>query len=252
MNCSLSSPFTGSVQVTSSPCSSPIAKRCKREASSSPLGEVFTYPRPVDARISALLQSRDPLMASFQTCMRMGQIIFDIWEAPEAYGQVQERHQSRQMFVNYVVGFVMRIGPSVVTLLHAFIYMLKLRINYREARGQSGCSHRIFVSAVFVAAKHCQDPRLLIEPDYDDWSYLSGIFEADQLQSMECELLTHLRGCLSVRFSDLETLIRQFFLDSADRVVPGAVDLISLICIEQGRLMKSIEPKDEDGICPSE
>ncbi len=252
MNCSLSSPLTGSVLNTSSPCSSPTAKRCKKEANTAPF-LAPSYSSPTDSRITALLQSKDPLMGTFQTTMRVGQIIFELWEGHYG-GDVKTKFQNRQRFVNYVVGFVMRIGPSVVTLLHGLIYTLRLRSSYPVARGQNGCAHRLFVVAMLVAAKHCQDPRLLIEPDYEDWSELSGIFDVEELQRMENEFLRFLNGRICVRLSDLETIISRFILDSSvvDRAVPGSIDLLSLICIERRQLSKTANSKDEDAACPEE
>jgi hypothetical protein len=191
-------------------------------------------------------------MATYDTTVRLGQIIFEVWEGGSGEG-VQARFQNRQLFVNYVLGFVMRIGPSLITLLHGLIYTLRLRSAFPQSRGQVGCAHRMFVVALLVAAKHCQDPRLLIEPDYADWSTLSGLFEVEELRNMEIEFILPLQRRLSCRLSDLETVISRCFLgDSTDRAVPGAVDLFSLVCIERKRLAKRCQRREGDAVCPCE
>lgn len=258
----LSSPLTGrSAPNSSSPVSSPVAKRFKYNNNnsnnscheSSPLSRVYEI--QTDSRIGQMIKSADPLMATFQTTMRVASIIHETWEP------LKDCPVQKQRFINYVVGFVMRIGPSAVTLLHGLLYTLRLREAYPKAIGESGCAHRLFVVSLLVAAKRCRDPRLLISPNYGDWSALSGVFGVEELKRMEREFVGFLKGKIDVHLGELESLIERYLLDSMriDRVVPGSLDLFAMVCIERRRLLSqkssNTSPSgaatdDKDATCP--
>lgn len=257
MNNLLSSPLTGkSVPSSSSPATSPVAKRFKysptsRSNENDALKQIYAGAAQTDSRITQMIQSTDPLMATFQTTMRVASIIHETWETATSV----DCGVQKQRFVNYVVGFVMRIGPSAVTLLHGLLYTLRLREAYPKATGESGCAHRLFVVSLLVAAKYCGDPRLLISPNYSEWSALSGVFGVEELKRMEREFLGFLKGNIGVQLGELESLIERYFLDSSrtDRAVPGSLDLFGMICIERRRLLsqkRQLKLKDSDATCP--
>lgn len=298
MNCSLSSPLTGSLPASSSsPCSSPLTKRPKRDplhaANSCEAINHQQQPQPsalpslTDGRVAAMLGSRQPLMPTFQTVMRVSQIIFALWEGrrhkshsndsdgnsssnsdsssdsspsnsnnPSSPRNSSCAYQRRLHFINYVLGFTMRSGPSAVTLLHALLYVLRLRSAYPEARGQTGCATRMFVVALLVAAKYCRDPHVQVPPSYANWSVLSGAFSPDELQNMEREFLLFIRGHVTVQLGELEWLIERYFVQSeqVDRAVPGSVDLFSMICCSERRKhAQDVQySKGNDAVCPSD
>jgi len=174
-------------------------------------------------------------MASFRATILVAETIFDHWEGDVVGVKCAELRSRKQQFANYVVGFVMRIGPSVVTLLHALQYTIRLRAIYLRARGEKGCAHRLFVVSLLVASKYLQDQQLLIKPSHATWSTLSGVFTASELQRMELEFVTFLRGNLYIGLSELDRCTEDIFFaddDEMGRAVPGSIDWLELISIK--------------------
>ena len=181
-------------------------------------------------------------MASFRATLQVADLIFTHWEISDPK---QSDHRARkQQFSNYVVGFVMRVGPSVATLLHALLYTLKLRSIYPRARGEQGCAHRLFVVSLLVASRYLNDRQLLIKPNHSTWSTLSGVFTAPELYRMEVEFVTFLRGKLYLGHLEMERNVEElFFADEGDMVmiVPGNVDWLDLISVKSKTLKAALD-----------
>ena len=174
-------------------------------------------------------------MASFRATVQVADLIFSRWESPSQEAAYRQR---KQHFANYVVGFVMRVGPSVATLLHGLLYCLKLRQIYPQARGEQGCAHRLFVVSLLVATRYLNDRQVLIKPNHTTWSTLSGVFTAPELERMEMEFVTFLRGKLFIGLFEMEKSVEDFFLGilgdchlDLGCVVPGAVDWLELVSV---------------------
>lgn len=172
-------------------------------------------------------------MASFKATQQIAEIIFRSWEISDPK---QPEHRARkQQFSNYVVGFVMRVGPSVATLLHALLYTLKLRSIYPRARGEQGCAHRLFVVSLLVAARYLNDRQLLIKPSHSTWSTLSGVFTSPELYRMEVEFVTFLRGKLYFGHVEMERNVEELFFEDDEEmgmIVPGSIDWLELISVK--------------------
>ena len=234
-------------------CSSPIFKRTKLDVQPEVLASVTSYcPSPVNLveiyrnsqrceEIDRRLKLQQWRMGSFRATVKVADIIFTSWEASDN----PDYRARRQQFSNYVVGFVMRVGPSVVTLLHALLYTLKLRAIYPRARGEQGCSHRLFVIALFVSTRYFQDKHVLIKPTHTTWSSLSGVFGAPELHRMELEFVTFLRGKLFIGLDEIERCVEEMIHGAGEdggevfNAVPGSVDWFELI---------SVKSKEHEGI----
>lgn len=188
-------------------------------------------------------------MASFRATLKVADLIFSNWEVSDPK---QPDHRARkQQFCNYVVGFVMRVGPSVATLLHALLYTLKLRSIYPRARGEQGCAHRLFVVSLLVAARYLGDKQLLIKPSHSTWSTLSGVFTAQELYRMEVEFVTFLRGKLHVGHLEMERSVEElFFEDDGEMgsVVPGSIDWLELISVKSKSPVVNPDPTDDSQV----
>lgn len=178
-------------------------------------------------------------MASFRATVQVADLIFTRWETASSDALYRQR---KQHFANYVVGFVMRVGPSVATLLHALLYCLRLRQIYPQARGEQGCAHRLFVVSLLVATRYLNDRHVLIRPNHATWSTLSGVFTAPELERMEMEFVTFLRGKLFVGLPEMERSVEDFFLGilsdnhtDLECIVPGAVDWLELISVSNAK-----------------
>ncbi len=192
--------------------------------------------------IERSLKQRKWRMASFRATIQLAEIIFSNWEDDGAASLTAttvgpSSRARKQQFSNYVVGFVMRVGPSVATLLHALLYTLKLREIYPRARGEQGCAHRLFVVSLFVSARYLNDRQILIKPNHTTWSTLSGVFTAPELERMEMELVTFLRGKLFIGCSGMERCVEELFFENVEdaemtSVVPGSVDWLELISVK--------------------
>lgn len=176
-------------------------------------------------------------MASFRATLVVAETIFSNWESDSKPTTGDSDLRSRkQQFSNYVVGFVMRTGPSVVTILHALQYTLRLRSIYPRARGEKGCAHRLFVVALLVSARYLQDHQVLIKPNHTTWATLSGVFTAPELLRMEVEFVTFLRGKLYIGAAELDRCIEEnFFFDDSEmgNLVPGGTDWLELISVKE-------------------
>lgn len=186
-------------------------------------------------------------MASFRATLQVAEIIFSNWEDNAIGPNPRAR---KQQFCNYVVGFVMRVGPSVATLLHALMYTLRLREIYPRARGEQGCAHRLFVVSLMVSSRYLNDRQILIKPNHSTWSTLSGVFTAPELERMEIEFVTFLRGKLFVGQSDMERCVEELFFENSEDaemtfVVPGSVDWLELISVK-AKISNNNDFKDKD------
>lgn len=222
----------------------PILKRQKSAAPAEnltvDLDEIYRNNRKCP-EIEKNLKQRKWRMASFRATLQVAEIIFSRWE-PEtkAESDIETRregpsHRARkQQFSNYVVGFVMRVGPSVATLLHALLYTLRLREIYPRACGEKGCSHRLFVVSLLVAVKYLNDRQILIKPSHSTWSSLSGVFTSPELERMEMEFVTFLKGKLFIGAGEMDRCVEEMFFDNEEGslVVPGSVDWLELISIK--------------------
>lgn len=205
-------------------------------------------------------------MASFRVTVQLAEIIYDKWEKENninstgnqnnaennAENQRININNGRQQFSNYVVGFVMRVGPSSVTLLHALLYILKLRSIYPRARGEPGCAHRLFVVALLVATRYLNDRRVLVKATPTAWSMLSGVFSGPELARMESEFVTFLRGNLFIGMAEVERCIEELLIgDSGDGnfgpIVPGSIDWVELISVKAKKVPNQL---DENSIVP--
>lgn len=176
-------------------------------------------------------------MASFRATLKVAETIFVNWENFDDKRNVSEIRSRKQQFSNYVVGFVMRVGPNVATLLHALLYILRLREIYPRARGEQGCAHRLFVVSLLVSARYLNDRQVLIRPDHSTWSTLSGVFTASELHRMETEFVTFLKGKLFVGAAEMDRCVEEVFFENVDEgemamVVPGSVDWLELISVK--------------------
>lgn len=187
-------------------------------------------------------------MASFRATIQVADLIFSRWESPLT-NPISYR-QRKQHFANYVVGFVMRVGPSVATLLHALLYCLKLRLIYPQARGEQGCSHRLFAVSLLVATRYLNDRQVLIKPNHTTWSTLSGVFSAPELERMEMEFVTFLRGNLFIGHFEMERSVEDFFVGilseshvDLGNVVPGSVDWLEMISVVASK--SPVSPQDD-------
>ena len=194
-------------------------------------------------------------MASFRATLQAAEIIFTNWEetttATSNTTNNQQQRARKQQFANYVVGFVMRVGPNVATLLHALLYTIQLRENFPCARGEQGCAHRLFVVSLLVSARYLNDRQVLIKPSHDTWSTLSGVFTAPELERMEIEYVTFLRGKLFIGHAAMERCVEEHFFDSVHQdemalIVPGSVDWLELISVKS----KSFDQSDAESLVP--
>ena len=137
------------------------------------LNEIYRNNRQCP-EIERNLKQRRWRMASFRATLQAAEIIFTNWEetttATSNTTNNQQQRARKQQFANYVVGFVMRVGPNVATLLHALLYTIQLRENFPCARGEQGCAHRLFVVSLLVSARYLNDRQVLIKPSHDTWS----------------------------------------------------------------------------------
>lgn len=207
------------------------------------LDEIYRNSRKCP-EIEKNLRLRKWRMASFRATLKVAEEIFKNWENES----IRARNQQ---FSNYVVGFVMRIGPSVATLLHALIYTIKLREIYPNARGEQGCAHRLFVVSLLVASKYLNDRQLLIKPNHTTWSSLSGVFTPIELCRMETEFITFIRGKLFVGQVEMERCVEELFFDNSDEmemsmVVPGSIDWLELISVKS----KEIDKRTLESLVP--
>lgn len=247
---------------SSTKCSSPIFKRTKFDVQPdvtvsdfcpSPVNLVEIYRNSLRCEeIKRRLKLRQWRMGSFRATVKVADIIFKSWEAPDN----PDYHVRRQQFSNYVVGFVMRVGPSVVTLMHALLYTLKLREIYSRARGEQGCSHRLFVISLFVSTRYLQDKHVLIKPTHTTWSSLSGVFSAPELHRMELEFVTFLRGKLFIGLNEMERCVEEMIYGGEDggevfNAVPGSVDWLELISVKiKEKESLNVDFVNKDAIVP--
>ena len=146
----------------------------------------------------------------FRTTVQVADLIFTRWKR-RLLTRFTDRGSSISQ--NYVVGFVMRVGPSVATLLHALLYCLRLRQIYPQARGEQGCAHRLFVVSLLwwlrgtLNDRHVQSDRITLT-----WSTLSGVFTAPSLNEWKWIRITFLRGKLFVGLPEMERGVEDFFL----------------------------------------
>jgi hypothetical protein len=190
-------------------------------------------------------------MASFKATLQVADLIFSNWENSDP--KQPEFRARKQQFSNYVVGFVMRVGPSVATILHALLYTLKLRSIYPRARGEQGCAHRLFVVSLLVAARYLNDRQLLIRPSHSAWSTLSGVFTSRELYRMEVEFVTFLRGKLYVGKFQMERSVEELFFDDDGEmgmIVPGSIDWLEMISVKSKGQKDTVEC--DESLVPTE
>ena len=224
---------------------------CRRVGvSSEELKEIYGNSRRC-GEIEKHLKQRKWRMASFRATIQVADLIFSQWELASPNRDALYR-QRKQHFSNYVVGFVLRVGPSVATLLHGLLYCLRLRKLYPQARGEQGCAHRLFVVSLLVATRYLNDRQVLIKPNHTTWSSLSGVFTAPELERMEMEFVTFLRGNLFIGWLDMHKIVEDHFGLSEGRmdlgcIVPGSVDWMELISVAA---VKSSASPEEDALVP--
>lgn len=200
------------------------------------LDEIYRNSRKC-AEIENKMRKGQWRMASFKATLQVAELIFNNWEICDP--KHPDHRARKQQFANYVVGFVMRVGPSVATLLHALMYTLKLRSIYPRARGEQGCAHRLFVVSLLVSARYLNDRHLLIKASHPTWSTLSGVFTAAELYRMEVEFVTFLRGSLYIGQLEMERNVEELFFEGDGEmgvIVPGSIDWLELISIKSKNL----------------
>lgn len=222
------------------------------------LEEIYRISRRC-SQIEQNLKGKKWRMANFRATVQVADLIFSQWESASATSSSHNDYRQRkQHFANYVVGFVMRIGPCVATLLHGLIFCLNLRQMYPQARGEPGCSHRLFVVSLLVATRYLNDRQVLIKPNHASWSALSGVFTAMELERMEIEFVTFLRGKLFIGMSEVEKCVENLFvtiLSDAGQtdygsIVPGSVDWLEMISVCTSKSSNARSNDTQDAIVP--
>ena len=216
------------------------------------LDEIYRNSRKC-AEIENKLKEGRWRMASFKATLQVADLIFTNWEISDL--KQPDNRARKQQFSNYVVGFVMRVGPCVATLLHALLYTLKLRSIYPRARGEQGCAHRLFVVSLLVAARYLNDRQLLIKPNHSTWSTLSGVFTSSELYRMEVEFVTFLKGKLHLGHSEIERNVEELFFEEDGEmgmIVPGSIDWLELISVKSKSKGQKEILDSEESIVPTE
>lgn len=79
-----------------------------------------------------------------------------------------------------------RTNITSVTLATAFFYLYRLKLMHPRCKGSDGSGHRLFLSAIIIAAKYMYDDTF----DNTSWATVSsGIFKLEQVNNMEREML---------------------------------------------------------------
>lgn len=122
--------------------------------------------------------------------------------------------------MSYIFSMVLKIPTNPIVLVIAIMYVEKLKKAYPKAKGESGCTHRLFFVALMIAHKYLSHTnRVDTFPFKLDWHAQSTAFSKEELDRMEFEFLTFLKFRIFISVQDF-----WYFLDNlqeeSSEVVP--------------------------------
>lgn len=90
---------------------------------------------------------------------------------------------------SYLLNIINRTRINTCTLVAAFFYLDRLKQIHPRCKGSPGSGHRLFLAAIVLAAKYLYDDTF----DNTAWATVSsGLFELEQVNHMEREMLSFL------------------------------------------------------------
>lgn len=96
----------------------------------------------------------------------------------------------------FLTNIMARTRITTSTLITAFFYLERLKLFHPKCKGSSGSGHRLFLAAIILAAKYMYDDTF----DNTAWATVSsGLFDLEQVNHMEREMLNFLEFKLFIR-----------------------------------------------------
>lgn len=110
----------------------------------------------------------------------------------------------------FLLNIMNRTRINTCTLAAAFFYLERLKKLHPRCKGSPGSGHRLLLAAVVVAAKYMYDDTF----DNTAWATVSsGLFELEQVNHMEREMLSFLDFKLFIKTQEWYQFVEKLWLD---------------------------------------
>eukprot|EP01135_Chromosphaera_perkinsii_P010544 Nk52_evm54s2152 gene=Nk52_evmTU54s2152 len=154
------------------------------------------------------------------------EVIESTWEVKNIARLSSSEKKARSIQLkNFIANVIDRAEVSSLAVLVAITWIEKLKVRHPKAEGGDRCGHRLFLVAVLVACKVCENRR------YDSriWSSVSDMFTKEEVDRMTVEFLNFVKQDLKVEHATLnDFLIRRL---SQEQNVPPSV-----VCAEDDNM----------------